>query len=148
MNVIDSFCKTKIRQSVNINVQETNTNSSPGNKSNSVKINEPIPESIPSINEKGLQKYISRLNDDKTRLETNISSITNELSEYKKANKELKTIVSSLQKQLDAERQARRKLENFIRKQLKQNQLGQVSNGNLTDTANILMMNVEHESSI
>lgn len=77
MNVIESFCKSKIRQSVSIqdsvaNALNTSNNSSKGSL-------------IPVDNNK-------KLIEDKSRLETNVETLVSELNENKKSNKELKMV--------------------------------------------------------
>lgn len=90
LNVIETFCKTKVRQSVNINLQENGVTS-------------PLNKSLQS------QKI----------LDSEQNGRADDLNEIKKSNKELKMLVSGLQKQLEQEKLSRRKLEMFIRKEMK-----------------------------
>lgn len=120
LNVIETFCKTKTRQSVNINVQETT----------------PLNKSLP----------LSQRNSDlENNNEKNRNDLVGDLNETKKSNKELKMMVSSLQKQLEQEKHSRQKLENFIRKELKANNLTNIYNKHESPK---MVTTVEHESSI
>lgn len=104
LNVIDSLSKIKTRTvNTSTSTSSTNINNSFGqekpvnlNKSNlSSKANDSLNDSLTTstMNEKGLYKYINRLTEEKSRLEANLSSVSNELNEFKKSNKELKTVI-------------------------------------------------------
>jgi len=124
LNVIETFYKTRIRQSVAVNTPESNLNN---NKFSTQpqRIAESESSQTPTINA------------DKNRLEANIQALIGDLNETKKSNKELKLMVSNLQKQLEHEKTSRRKLETYIRKQIKPN-----------NDMSHLILNIEHESSI
>lgn len=108
LTVIEAFCKSRVRTSVNINVQEAAT--SPLNKSLQT----------------SQRTYDLDKNDKKM-----------DLTGDQKTNKELKLLVSNLQKQLEQEKHNRRKLESFIRKELKTNNFS-LSSSNINEPAKLV----------
>ena len=159
LNVIESLCKTRMRQSVNVNTalaqqQQQKQDKAAINKINLLSNDSIMSSSYTNGSEKSLSKIVTRLSEEKSRLEESIRGVSNELSDYKKSNRELKSIISSMQKQLENEKQMRRKLETFVRKHLRMpndgsNGVGgENSTSNGCDLINSILMNIEHESSI
>lgn len=80
LNVIESFCKSKVRQSVSVQDSSLNTSS------NSSKISAiQRTHDTPTTESNSL---------DKNRIENNIELLITELNENKKSNKELKLVTS------------------------------------------------------
>lgn len=158
LNVIESFCKTKLRQSVNINENNLKTISTSSlnrkiiSQSANVSSSTSPSKSPEKSNEKSANKYLKKLADDKIRLESTVQSLLSDLNENKTLNKELKLICSNLSKQLEGERQSRRKLESYVKKHLRSNSNNQsisTSNSNGTNISNNESgIKIEHESSI
>ncbi len=113
LNVIETFCKVKPRQSVNVHVTDVissavnkssilhqpaikalDNSADPTNLQNFVgsttSNNEPVIASLSKSfdSSKGVQKLI----DEKARIESNFNSALCELKEYKQSNKELKMV--------------------------------------------------------
>ena len=142
LNVIESFCKLKPRQSVNINIQEAVT--SLVNKTNILPAAQRANGTDSASSTTNLnQKYINKLMDDIGRLESKLQTMNEQLNKSNKLNKEYKNTLSSLQKQFEQERSLRVRLESFVRKNFKSNN-DFLANNNTSHA----IVNVEHESSI
>lgn len=104
LSVIESFCKLKPRQSVNVNVQEA----------------------VPSVISKANilpqpQRVNNNEQDDKSQIEAELQSYKEQVNKATRLFKEQKSAIVALQKQLEQERVVRFRLEQFIKKNFKSN---------------------------